>query len=756
MNYTILAKGRSDNYMSLYDHTDHVIQCIVPFAKEYGLDVEVAKNGAILHDLGKAHPAFQAMLIYEPNDERAKWLSKLPTRSAVEFYLERRDNNCPPTYRHELGSLGFLSLCPEEQWPALVEMIVAHHKSVVNDKSGRGLLDLTDDKHGFEVSEIAEDHLAFWEDWAPAALAVASRFGLPCSAISKEQAEANFKYAHDYTLALSSGRSSYRGVLMSADHFGSGYKYDAASRVDALFGLPDHSAFTARMNSSRAHLYPLSMVPTDDPRPHTIVTAPTGAGKTDFLVRRCRGRIFYTLPFQASINSMYKRFVTDMPGSDVRRLHSASKVSLDKVDEEKSYEHHEDIDLQQHPGAAVKVLTPHQLVALALCTPGHEAIALDVQGQDVILDEVHTYNDESRMMIIKIVQSLVYLNCRVHVGTATLPTWLNDKLHSLLGGEAQVELVSLPANVLDTFDRHTIYKSYRGEPISDQNFGKIVREATEMDEKVLVVVNRVARAQELYCQFKKLFPEIPIVLIHSRYRRMDRTKLEAEIVSLQEKNRTGPAIAIATQVVEVSLDISYDRMITEAAPLDALIQRFGRVNRRRDEDTIGRYRPIHILPPPTEERDVKPYSLAAVNKSYGVLPDTDVLRERNVQNLMDQVFSEIEEGVESSEYKVDEHGNCKLMKLQHQPRSTVVSVLNIEGYTCITDEDLSSYRRADFRNKPSYEIPVGKSFARFGFAVEESGSYPFILPTKYYHFKDMHKLGLSMDEAMQPVNDQLL
>ena len=758
MNPRILAKGRSDDYMSLYDHTDHVVASIERFAQQYSFDLKVARQGAILHDLGKAHPAFQAMLIEKPIPERDRLLETLPSAHAVLHYLDLRDDGEQVIYRHELGSLGFLPLVAQSTWPAMVEMIVAHHKSILNDKSKRGILDLISN-HNLTFDEVADDHFAFWDDWAPGALEVAKRFGLAGKFISATEARAALKYAYEYVRNTGSGWSAYRGLLMSADHFGSGYKYEAGKQSASLFGMPDWSAFVARTKSSRAHLYPLSLIPSDDPRQHTIVTAPTGAGKTDFLIRRCRQRIFYTLPFQASINAMHARFTADMPGADVRRLHSASRVNLDAFEEKSQGSNekvNEDLDLQQHPGAAVKVLTPHQLVSLTLLTPGHEAVALDIRGQDVILDEVHTYSAEARTMILKIVEVLLLHECRIHIGTATLPSWLGDQLYQMLGGNEGVHRVALPPQVLDTFDRHTVHKTINETTITEREIRAIVAEAIQHDRKILLVANRVKRAQGWYEQLRMAFPAVPIALIHSRYRRMDRAKLETEIISLQEKDRHGPAIAVATQVVEVSLDISFDCMITDAAPLDALIQRFGRVNRRRSKETIGKYKPIYVLEPPTDESQMLPYTGDAVRSSYGVLPDGEVLRERNVQKLMDQVFHSPEERVEANDYMVTSDGTYRLGKLEHRPRGTVVSVLKIDGNTCVTVKDLPAYRAAKFDVKPNYEIPVPASFGRYGLCTEESGSYPYILPTEHYHFSSENRMGLTMQKKEEHVKDQLL
>jgi CRISPR-associated endonuclease/helicase Cas3 len=746
----VLAKGASDNYMSLKDHTEHVVIAIEGFARIYGFNPELARQGAILHDLGKAHPAFQAMLIEQPKATRKEWLSQLPASDGIEAYLLDRDLDERPIYRHELGSLGFLSLFPEENWPLLIEMVVGHHKSVKNDKTSRGILDLAQDQN-MEVA-VLEPHLRYWEGWSDAALSVVSAFDYPVRKIDYNEAKANFHFAFDYVKNIEFGWSPYRGLLMSADHFASGFKYTVSEELEKLFHSPDLSSFEERIQSPKAHLYPLSDIAVDDARSHTLVTAPTGAGKTDFLVRRCKHRIFYTLPFQASINAMFKRFKDDIPAGDIRRLHAASGVSL----EYQADDTEERIDLQRLPGASVKVMTPHQLASLVFCTPGHEAMALDVRGQDVILDEVHTYSEQSGLMILKIVQALLLHDCRVHIGTATLPQRLKAKLLDLLGGHDQVYEVALPVEMLDSFDRHIIEKKLNGVPLDEDNMYEVVAKSVAAQEKLIIVANRVRRAQEWYIQMKALYPDIPIVLIHSRFRRIDRATLEKKVMDLQKAGRPGAAIAIATQVVEVSLDISYDRMITEAAPLDALIQRFGRVNRRRNDQTIGKYKSIHLLAPKTDRKEVLPYNLDTVQLSYEVLPEGTLLRERDVQQLMDQVFDELPDQPIPIEYVINEQGEYLLEKLRHQPKSNIVQVLAIDGDSCILASQQQEYRNASRRDQPKFEIPVPGSFKRYNqFEIEESGSYPIVIPDELYQFREDFQLGLVNTNDI-PIDQQML
>ena len=85
-------------------------------------------------------------------------------------------------------------------------------------------------------------------------------------------------------------------------------------------------------------------------------------------------------------------------------------------------------------------------------------MVIDLKGCDVILDEIHTYSDVMQAIVLKLVEVLVHLGCRVHIGTATMPTVLYQKIIQLLGGEKEVYEVRLSPEELDSFDRHVIYK----------------------------------------------------------------------------------------------------------------------------------------------------------------------------------------------------------------------------------------------------------------------------------------------------------
>ena len=102
--------------------------------------------------------------------------------------------------------------------------------------------------------------------------------------------------------------------------------------------------------------------------------------------------------------------------------------------------------------------------------------------------------------------------------------------------------------------------------------------------KQFFIFNTVHRAQLFFNKLKSYFEDDNIVLYHSQFTYTDRVNKENEILSLHEKK--GSFILIATQVIEISLDISADIMYTELAPPDSIGQRGGRLNRKHDSSNF--------------------------------------------------------------------------------------------------------------------------------------------------------------------------
>jgi len=729
----ILAKGKPD-FTTLYNHLFHVELATVKFAKHLGLDVIVARFGAILHDIGKTAPIFQERL------------------SPDYIHTENED-----PYRHEISSLFFISLFDKSIHSYLIEMIISHHKSIVNDRRERGLLDLVDN---YGIDGVFELHSKDFESWMPIALDILNCFGIETRPISLEEAKNNLIEVYEYTKTNCVNTYDYsvwRGVLMGGDHFASALLKGTEEFLKPTFKIPDLSFYHSRKNI----LYPLSLKKCDSKRKHTIVTAGTGSGKTDFVLRRCKGRVFYTLPFTASINAMYERILKETEKDnefiDVRVLHSASKLQEKRGIRELKL-------IQSHFGSSIKVLTPHQLASIAFGTNGYESVLLDLKGCDVILDEIHTYSDNIQGIVLKIIEMLKSIDCRIHIGTATLPTALYKKILEILG-EDDVYQVKLTENEMNSFDRHIIHK----HTAFDDEMHNVIRKAITKDEKVLIVRNRVAHAQQTWGVMRAMFPEIPILLLHSRFKRGKRNEIEAELLKLNKINK--PCIVISTQVVEVSLDISFDVMITDCAPIDSLIQRFGRINRDRLKSMKPiflltkiallfnklvykkTYKPIYVLAPPVDKKEAMPYVQSLLAKTFEVLPDGEILRESKIQSLIDAVYPTVMvTNIDAA--SIFENGEFNsLFKLQHQAKSVLSEELGIMSTNVILDTDVEKYKKANSEERLKMEISViYYSIEKLNLQqLKEYSHRPFIISHKVYS----DEIGLDM-EALKGLGESTI
>lgn len=717
----IKAKGKPD-FTPLIVHLEQVAIVAKKVAIAKGLDPVLAKDGAILHDIGKVHPEFQRRLVEE---YRIGDLS----------------------FRHEISSCLFLSLFEEKKQSVLIDMVIAHHKSIRKDVRDKGLLDLTEERG---PEEIFEFHAGNWKKWSPKALEILSELGIVVKPITKKEAETNFYMTLDYCKKVfrQKGYSDYRGLLQASDHFASALLEKTVMNTNRLFQTPNLNFF------SRKHpLYPLSIKDATSEKPHTIVVACTGAGKTDFLFRRCKGRVFYTLPFQASINAMFHRVSNDLandnPDLDIRLLHSASSLAIKgKSIEEKI--------IQGHIGSSIKILTPHQIAGIIFGTNGYEATLIDIIGCDVILDEIHTYTDITRAIVLKIVHVLKNLGCKIHIGTATMPTFLYNQILELLG-EDQVCEIKLADEELNKFDRHKVHKID-----SWDNAYPLIKNAIQENKKVLLVCNRVPSAQKVFEIIKESNPDIPVMLLHSRFKRGERERNEKLLIGKDKNGRpTGQfntsdkaCIVVSTQVVEVSLDISFDMMITECAPLDSMIQRFGRINRIRNEFTIGKHKPVYVIKPQETIDEAKPYDLKILQDSYKELPNDEIFHERDIQQKIDAVFPVIEMP------EIEEHaifkktGEWTINRLTHRPKSFLLERLDIDSVACITETDEQPYLTANFEERLRMEIPV-RYWTVHKFNQLHAGNNPFVVPDSAY--SKIEGLNLeSLKTSKYDINNQIL
>ncbi len=376
----------------------------------------------------------------------------------------------------------------------------------------------------------------------------------------------------------------------------------------------------------------------DDIR-NIILIAPTGSGKTEFAlawgVNCTQRKTIFTLPLQAAVNKMFERvleyFDQNQQGDLIERIIKAdtNSVLLHALAPYRLYELlsndrylpvHEEGELEtmlrgaKMLGHPVIVSTGDQIFPAVLKYPKYEIVYSTLAISSLIVDEVQAYDPVAMAIILQGLIDTVLHGGRFLLMTATLPPFFIKELKRSLDDENisnKTLIINLYENKKQKLSKWTesdIYFSTGNDlelqqravnpnlvrhqvclvqgDLLDNNAIEFIKQKTQKPQRVLIVVNTVKRAKELYEKLQDA-NNVEVELLHSRLTLEERTKKEQNITSdnwlknQKQFNRQDEkgVILIATQVVEASLDINADVLFTDFAPADSLIQRMGRVNR---------------------------------------------------------------------------------------------------------------------------------------------------------------------------------
>jgi CRISPR-associated endonuclease/helicase Cas3 len=214
----------------------------------------------------------------------------------------------------------------------------------------------------------------------------------------------------------------------------------------------------------------------------------------------------------------------------------------------------------------------------------------------VIVDEVHAYDTYMSELLERMFRWLAALGSPVILLSATLPAERRKSLFAAYSGQP----VSLPDQ---TYPRVTWFSdgNVRSEGFeasrpfilrlrpTDDSLDDIVndlRKAVSNGGHVAIICNTVGRAQKTYETLKKagFLRDEEVQLLHARYTYAQRERREQLVLETFGKNgqRNSKAVLVSTQIIEQSLDLDFDLMITDLAPVDLVIQRAGRIHRHQD------------------------------------------------------------------------------------------------------------------------------------------------------------------------------
>ncbi|MDE1191530.1 MAG: CRISPR-associated helicase Cas3' [Arachidicoccus sp.] len=624
----LLAKSKNSKQstpaISLKEHIDDclVIYNFLKTAFPKAADIsgigerfwDILKVAIIFHDLGKAHKEFQYLLDEKPN----KWKYQ----------------------RHELFSIPFVDALGDfdkEVIKAIKLAVAGHHKDLeelqqqlafYETNAGFGMLETLDSRNNFVDAFNANirlnDVLDLLKEYE---INIAKVQPKTLDGLIRGYIKSPYKHDTDKYFLL----MLLFGGLKWCDHLGS-------AKINTLFNLEDKDFEYLHNASYIPYAHQLQSSKTVG---NLLLTAPTGSGKTESafmwlqnqLDHFGQGRVFYILPFTASINAMFERLKKEMSNDKIGMLHGKVSDYLNNYFDNLQYAvqaKKESIQSLKEKFKSivtpVKVTTPFQLLKYLFGLKGYEQGIFEMAGSYLIFDEIHAYNPETFAQIKVLIEFAVqYLQAQVMIMTATMPRFMQQELESALGSYS---IIKADNDLYKSFRRHKIILR---EGLLSNSLDEI-RQQLKAGKKVLVVCNTVKSSQAAFLYLKIALKEDKAVLLHGSFTGKDRIKKEKELVADTVK------LLVGTQAIEVSLDIDYDMIYSEPAPIDALIQRFGRVNRRREKGICE-----CVVFKEHNSEDEYIYNLEIIEKTLAaleriVITNNGVIDEALLQTSIDEVY----------------------------------------------------------------------------------------------------------------------
>ena len=378
------------------------------------------------------------------------------------------------------------------------------------------------------------------------------------------------------------------------------------------------------------------------PGPHlTIVEAPTGEGKTEaafYLAARLGGGVYVAMPSQATSDGLFPRLRDFLAGNPERKLAGAhlgdtaalrlvhgndllkeDALSLLQVAQSTAFVGDPTAGPaateQLDPQSAGRMLdwfmpkkrallvpygvgTVDQLLLGVLYARHFFLRLFALSGKTVVFDEVHAYDTYMNTVFGRLLAWLRALDVHVVVLSATLPGTTRQELLQAWGAPVPPEHADAPAPYPVTWHAAagTIHQLpfppdpsrgqqlvFRWCPASAEAVAAQARQLLEQGATVIIICNKVDRAQQVYqlLDDPTLLPDpADRLLLHARMPQAWRKEREAAALSRFGKNRPShPGLLVGTQVIEQSLDLDADVMLTDLAPIDLLLQRAGRLHR---------------------------------------------------------------------------------------------------------------------------------------------------------------------------------
>ena len=547
---------------------DETLKCIL---SNWGVDphayIRLMKIAVLFHDTGKLNHLFQQMMV--------KLIEKKPIRKSDYF-------------RHELISC-LLLICLEKGSlesvgvPYHFYSILSHHKA------------LTGDLRSFE-NEMCDKEWPVPRD---------EEIEYVTKTI-EEISDGEFSYKSGIRLPPPDACSSFF-VVITDKYIGARYFRDKDIHViRALYGLmKGFLHFCDWLGSSELNYNKICNINNTDPQTifqklklkvessgkiyiprnfhleclkyqgDAVVIAPTGSGKTEasivWALNTNPRKIILLMPTMVTSNNLYERLCYYFGKLSCGLSHSSAETYFAIKNEEESYEVNKFKLLNQKAFMpAAMVSTVDQILTCGFNTGLWSLKEYALLGSAVIFDEIQAYEHYTIGLITSVIRKIKSLGGKVMVMSATMPQFLREHFLNLLG----LPEALIAKERMDIRRNRWIYLDNTVEDIRERVLDELIKK-----KKVALIVNDIKTAKKEYKVYTNMLKEkglnLNVLCLHSEFAAIDRQEKEQKLTN----NNNSYDLVIATQVIEVSLDVSFDTMFSECAPIDSLVQRAGRCNR---------------------------------------------------------------------------------------------------------------------------------------------------------------------------------
>lgn len=631
-----------------------------------------------IHDVGKFGPMFSL-----------KNENLCPVNDWVEIHKKRKNyTEYKEEFKHAAISQWYI--LEKHKTKTIAEIIGGHHgkftpnesiKNAAHEKRGNNIININYAHYKMQVlqkcaeleqylidtthlkpnkQDVPKKEKAFWAGYTT----IADWIGSNQSVFNRQLFDTN---------------PTFETLITKAEELIKKYEFTLPEPIEQKF----HKLFKFEENSRPNEIQKITTQTITEPGIY-ILEAPMGSGKTEAALHTAhlclqnknnkQTGIYFALPTQATANAMLPRIQNWCENGFSEKIKTKIIHANANLHQKELLENLEK-DAQNWMKANKRaILAPIAIgtvdqIILSIMRVKHFAVRqYALSNKIIIIDEVHSYDTYTANLLKETIHTLKNLNCIIIILSATLTQKaveqildIKNKLPKTKKTTAQITYVKNTETNINCIpiDYKVEEKKYQIEfdIIDDtikptkQFVDKIIQKL-ENGEKILWIRNTILAAQKTYIEVKTRIKEtnkqrLNIGLLHSRFKYNDRKTKEEYWIKAFGKHRTNNMgeLIIGTQILEQSIDIDADTLITDLCPIDMLLQRIGRCWRHNQHRPINKPTVIIQTPEKIEGKETnrwgRIYSKYTLHRTLETIKNLKEIKiPEQISNLIENTYEE--------------------------------------------------------------------------------------------------------------------